>query len=439
MAKRKLTEEEQKEIDILRASNQMLTNTLIETKERKKDQSTKLIENAIAENNDMIKAIDPSMVTNFDTNYKNNSSSFLEDGDDVSLIDMNSGNYEEVLDMKEESSITEKTITNNIEQSYNEMLDAISSDEVKDEILDMNVFDVKKTDLQYDVIPLPSNGECYKSKTSRLSVAFLTAESENLITSPHLYKDDMIVDALLKYHVLNKNFDVDDLVSGDVDAIMLWLRATGYGNDYPLVVREPETGEEFEAMADLSKIEIKKFTLKGDENGWFDFDLPVSKVTVKFKYLTRKEEKKLLLLNKMENDNLKGEVLKQSYKSIVQCYKNDKMISNADKRKIEDSLKTIFEWINKPTNNASKQVKINHLITNRLMMSIMAVDGNTDKKFIMDFVRRMPALDSLRLRQYMEENKPGVDWNIKIDKPQSLGGGSVDMFLEWGADAFLNI
>ena len=41
--------------------------------------------------------------------------------------------------------------------------------------------------------------------------------------------------------------------------------------------------EEFDTVVDLSKIEFKEFNLKSDDNGWFDFTLPMSKDEVKFK------------------------------------------------------------------------------------------------------------------------------------------------------------
>ena len=42
------------------------------------------------------------------------------------------------------------------------------------------------TDLAYDVIQLPSNGEPYRNKVDRVSVAYLTAYDENIIMSPNL-------------------------------------------------------------------------------------------------------------------------------------------------------------------------------------------------------------------------------------------------------------
>ena len=50
----------------------------------------------------------------------------------------------------------------------------------------------------YDIIPLPSKGECYKNKQGRIAVSYLTAMDENIIISPNLYRDNMVLDILLK-------------------------------------------------------------------------------------------------------------------------------------------------------------------------------------------------------------------------------------------------
>ena len=80
-----------------------------------------------------------------------------------------------------------------------------------------------------------------------------------------------------------------------------------------------------------------------------------------------------------------------------------------------------------------------HAITNRLEMSIMEVDGVTDRKIIRNFVRNMNVRDSSALRKYINDNEPGIDYNIEVEKPESLGGGSMPVFLQLDQNIFLNI
>jgi len=120
----------------------------------------------------------------------------------------------------------------------------------------------------YDMVPLPSKGECYKSKISKVPVAYLTAYDENMIVSPNLYRDNMIIDTMLKHKILNDVINPKDMLEGDREAIILFLRANGYGPEYPITATDDKTGLEFDAVVNLSEINFKKFTLTGDTNGW---------------------------------------------------------------------------------------------------------------------------------------------------------------------------
>lgn len=171
--------------------------------------------------------------------------------------------------------------------------------------------------LQYDVIQLPSNGQCYKSKIDRVPVAYLTAYDENIITSPNLYKDGLVIDFLLKNKIVNKDINVDDLVSGDADAIILFLRATSYGPDFPIVVQDPETGEQIETSVDLTTLKPKEFKLKGDENGHFEFVTPLRKDTIKFRYLTRGQERKLKQVTELEGYGTKSHMLERERELLL--------------------------------------------------------------------------------------------------------------------------
>ena len=298
-------------------------------------------------------------------------------------------------------------------------------------------YDNSNNNEAYDIIPLPSNGECYSSKIGRLPVAYLTAYDENLITSPNLYRDGLVIDLLLKNKIKDKSINIDNLVSGDVDAIVLFLRATSYGTDFPISVTDPKTGQNIETVVDLSTIKTKEFKLKGDENGHFDYKLPKSGKLVKFKYLTRKEEKDLRTLNELENKALVASQLKAITRSIQDALRSDDVLDGKEKQLIFDNNKRIEDWANRI--EKKKRVQFNKAITNRMEMQIVSIDGETDRKKIKELINSMPANDSLHLRRYILDNEPGLDFKIKIDRPESMGGGSFDTFLEWDDTIFLNI
>lgn len=289
----------------------------------------------------------------------------------------------------------------------------------------------------YDVIPIPSKGQCYKSKTDRLTVSYLTAYDENIITSPNLYRDGIVIDILLKNKILDKNINTDELVSGDADAVTLWLRATSYGTDFPISVSDPETGKLIETSVDLSSIKMKDFKLKSDENGLFDYTLPHSKQKIKFKYLTRKEEKKLKLINDIEDKDTKSSLISDMNKELKQLINSDDVLSSEELNKVKVLSNELTGWSKKAKNN--KKENFFHAVTNRMNMEIQSIDGETDRKKLNNMISSLPAGDSLALRKYILENEPGMDFRIEVERPKSMGGGSFKTFLEWGDSIFFYI
>ena len=289
----------------------------------------------------------------------------------------------------------------------------------------------------FDVIPLPSKGEGYKDKIAKMSVAYLTAYDENMIVSPNLYRDNLILDYILQEKLLSKEIDPMDLLEGDRDAIILFLRASGYGNEYPITATDEATGKEFDAVVDLSKLKYKEFTLQGDSNGWFSFTLPVSGAEVKFRFPTHRDIVMLDTMQKAEEAKLKKNVIKQYVDTLDAFIESDKEVSKDEKIKIRQAVRTIESWGDKIDDEDA--MLYNHALTNRLNLLIMAVNGITDKKYISDFIRKMPVRDSSALRKYITNNEPGVDYNITVERPESLGGGSVTTFLQLDQFLFLNI
>jgi hypothetical protein len=228
-----------------------------------------------------------------------------------------------------------------------------------------------------------------------------------------------------------------DLLEGDREAIILFLRASGYGNEYPITATDEATGKEFDAVVDLSQLKYKEFNLKGDSNGWFSFTLPVSKKEVKFRFPTHRDTLTLEKMQKAEDARLKKETIKQYVDTLDIFVESDNESSKEEKIKIRQAVRALESWGDKM--DEDEAIKFNHTLTNRLNLLVMAVDGITDKKYIYDFIKTMPVRDSAALRKYMTQNEPGVDYNITIKKPESLGGGSVNTFLQLDQFLFLNI
>ena len=287
----------------------------------------------------------------------------------------------------------------------------------------------------YDVIKLPSKGECYTNKMSTIPVGFLTAYDENLIASPNLYRDGQLFDYLLKEKIMN-GVNPATLLEGDRDAIILWLRATGYGNEFPITATDNETGQEFESVVDLSKIGFKEFKLKGDENGWFDFKLPGSGDNIKFRFLTHQDILDLNSIDEEESMALRKFRIQEINKNLNELVESDES-GKAMKKRLFECLRTLEEW--EESLEDDDDMPFTNAITNRMELSVMSVNGVTDRTYIANYVRNMRVKDSSALRRYIAENEPGLDYNIEVERPASLGGGSTTVFLSLDQYVFLNI
>lgn len=433
MAKKKLTEEQENEIKTLLANNEMLEKSRQEAKERGQKVSVKQIERAQQEVIDHINSIDPTALegvvngTSLSTKKKTNQSSLFNDTD-MSIFDIINENESVKENNSKEVAIAEGTQSNAVEYDMTPSETTIS---------DEKTFNNVDPNLKYDIIQLPSNGQCYRSKTDRVPVAYLTAYDENIIMSPNLYRDGLVIDYLLKSKVVNSEINVDDLVSGDADAIILYLRASSYGPDFPIVVSDPDTGEQIESTVDLTTLKPREFKLIGDENGHFEFVTPIKKDRIKFRYLTRKQERQLRQVTELEGLGTKAMMLDRESEALKAALMNDKYINDNDKRVINAAIATMDKWSKKLKEaNNSEFTKI---MTNNMQLQVVAVNDNYDRSFVRKYINEMPARDSLMLRKYINDNRPGIDFDIEVQRPESLGGGSFKTFLNWDDSVFLNI
>jgi hypothetical protein len=224
---------------------------------------------------------------------------------------------------------------------------------------------------EFDVIPLPSKGLLYSSKVGSLKVSYMNAGDENILTNPNLLRSGKFLEVLMTRKILDTTIKYQDLLVGDRDAIMIWLRSTGYGNKYPISLIDPNTGDEFETEIDLNDIKFKTLSAEPDEEGLFDY------------VLTNGSRLKFKLLNVGELSEL------------------EKYADEAENSENYD------------------------LATYSLSKQIVEVDGNRDREFINDFVKKMRILESRNLKKFISEIEPGMDLKIKVQTP---GGGQIETF-----------
>jgi hypothetical protein len=215
-----------------------------------------------------------------------------------------------------------------------------------------------------EMVDLPSKGYFYFDghplSSGKVEIKYMTAKEEDILTSQNLIQNGTVIDKLLESLIVDKSINIDDLLVGDKNALMLASRILAYGKDYEF------TYEGEEHSIDLSKLEsldidISKFTRSKNE---FNFKLPTSEREITFKLLTGGDEK-----------------------SIAE--------ETIAKQKISKEFNPIF--------------------TTRLKHMILSVDGKSEKSYINNFVdNEFLSRDSLSFRKYLSSITPDVDMNVKV-------------------------
>jgi len=229
---------------------------------------------------------------------------------------------------------------------------------------------MKETDpdliVDTDTVKLPSDGKFYPFK--ELTVEYLTAKDEDVLTTPSLMENGTVLDEILKRKIKTPGVDVENLLTGDKNAVLIFLRASSYGANYDVEVTNPNTGKAFKATIDLTKIEYIKVEEDPDVNGEFVVEIPMRKKIVKFRLLNDKEIRQIVD---------KAELIKDTYNQ-----------------------------------------KFSEISTMRLKAAIVEIDGNRSSDYIDRFVDAMPAGDALAIRTKMSDVTPGVDLTYEFISPE---------------------
>lgn len=236
--------------------------------------------------------------------------------------------------------------------------------------------------LPHDVIQLPTQGVFYKSKKKSIKVGYLTAADENILSDFDGRKNitESIILPLLRNKVYEKDLRPEELLDGDVEAILLFLRNTSFGPEYKITVMDPKTDETFSPSIMLDELNYKKTVHQVNEDGYFEIELPVSKRKVTLK-----------------------------------------LLSLSDRMEIERILKSYPSERTAPT------------ITTRLNKHIVTLDGDADRTKIATFVETMPIGDSKFIRKFVLDNEPRLDLSKEVIAPS---GEKVIVDITFGVEFF---
>jgi hypothetical protein len=233
--------------------------------------------------------------------------------------------------------------------------------------------------LPHDVVPLPSQGLFYANKKKSVKVGYLTAQDENLLASVNMGTTNVIAQ-LLKNKIYEPDVRIDDLLPGDVEAILIFLRNTAFGPKYKISSIDPQTSKRFECEIELSELNIKQTESKPSVDGYFETKLPMSDDVVKLRLLTYGEE------------------------SLI------------------DSELDLY-----PDGMVAPK------ITKKLESYIVSINGNTDREQIVKYIQMMPIRDSQFIRKFVNDSEPRLDLKKQVIAPS---GERVDTSVSFGVEFF---
>jgi len=225
-------------------------------------------------------------------------------------------------------------------------------------------------DFPTEVITLPSKGLVYPESnplsSGQLEIKYMTAKEEEILASQNLIKKGVVLDKLFESIIVDNKINIDDIIIGDKNAIMLATRILGYGPEYKIEITN-DLDEKEELSVDLSKIQTKEI----DES------------------LLNRE-------NRYTFTTSNGTVLEY------------KLLSHGDEKKIDADIKAL-QRLNKGTSAE---------LTTRYRYMILSVNGKTDTGSITSFINnQFLTRDTRAFRESVKKLQPDVVMEFEYEDP----------------------
>lgn len=247
---------------------------------------------------------------------------------------------------------------------------------------------VEEYNFPTEVIQLPSQGLVYKEdsflRKGKATMKYMTAVEEDILTSQNLIRQGIVLDKLLQTLIVDP-IDYLELIPGDKNALLISARVLGLGKEYKKKVFCPACGEENIISIDLTSFKPKPLDpLLEKASNRFEVSLPHS-----------------------------------NRKVVV------KLINGYDQERIKELV------------NKEPDKEIDHTPSITLQESIVEVDGNSDRKFISDFVKyELFSLDAQEIRKFLDKITPDVDRTAQFKCKNSACNHTQDFTVAIGIDFF---
>jgi len=230
-------------------------------------------------------------------------------------------------------------------------------------------------------VDLPSKGKYPQGHPlygqDSIEINYMTARDEDTLTSRSLLKKGIAIDRLIQNLIKNKSIDSNSLYIGDRNAILIYARASAYGDEYKTKVSCPNCGETSKFKFDLSNSkvhhgdDIEDTEIQRTDQGTFLVELPISAIQAEFRPLIGHDEMQMIKESKGKNsmDNL---VTKQMKRFVLSFngYKDKKTVNYVcenmvatDSRYLRDCFTLISPDINIQDNFVCKHCEHEEVMT----------------------------------------------------------------------------
>ena len=229
-------------------------------------------------------------------------------------------------------------------------------------------------DFPTEIISLPSQGKCYSEDNplskGTLEIKYMTAREEEILASQNLVRKGVVIDKLFESIIVETDVNIDDIVLGDKNAILLATRVLGYGPEYKIEMTD-SLGEPQSVTIDLGAVQTKEVDVEllSSENR-YEFTTPFGKNKLEFKILT-----------------------------------------HGDEKKIDADIKALSR-LNKGGVSAE--------LTTRYRFMILSVDGNSDTQSITSFINnKFITRDTKAFREYIAKITPDINMEFDFEDEQT--------------------
>tara|TARA_S200002703_G_scaffold119273_1_gene105021 strand:- start:8467 stop:9351 length:885 start_codon:yes stop_codon:yes gene_type:complete len=245
-----------------------------------------------------------------------------------------------------------------------------------------------------EFVQLPSEGLFYPPghplhNQTTVEIRYMTAKEEDILTSRSLLKAGVALDRMLQNILIDKSLNINSLLIGDKNALLVAARRTGYGPEYTTSVTCPKCASSIEHSFDISSPPINDFKSKTRElgvqyspTGTVSITLPMTDVVVECRLLNGEDE---------------ARIVKETERKV--------------KRKIESST-----------------------TTDAFRAFLVSINGDTNPFTIESFIQAMPARDARHLRTIYNEILPNIDLQQSFECTEC--GHEAEMEVPLGVDFF---